>query len=396
MKKIAVNAPMLRHANRSSIMRHVRERGDLSRAMLAREIQLSKPAVSSLVDDLISEGWLIETGEGDSTGGRKPTMLRINPNAGGIIGVIYNSYGLDMILVDFSGKTKFEAFSSMDDDLNGVELLDEVCCSINAFIDANKYRVSRILGVGMGLPGAVKQNDGSVLFTPVKGWQQLNIGEELIRRINHPVILENDSNLMALGEHNAGAGKGANDMVYINVGSGIGAGIIIDGRIFRGFRETAGEIGYFRFGNAKNASLGHGGIFEGNYSARTIRKRFYADKKLRLLLGDSPVDNSGFMQQLRSLAENSDAARNFWEDVLRNWSYAVSAIASLLSPQLIVLGGEMPIAGREGMRFIQREVESILSFPIELRNAVLGRKAGLLGAAHLVLDSDRALLNIGK
>ena len=102
------------------------------------------------------------------------------------------------------------------------------------------------------------------------------------------------------------------------------------------------------------------------------------------------------MQQLRSLAENSDAARNFWEDVLRNWSYAVSAIASLLSPQLIVLGGEMPIAGREGMRFIQREVESILSFPIELRNAVLGRKAGLLGAAHLVLDSDRALLNIGK
>ena len=93
---ITANSSLLRQLNRSSIIRAVRMQRELSRAMLARELNLSKPAVSSLVDELIGEDWLIETGAGDSTGGRKPTMLKLNPRGGGIVGVIYNSYGLEM------------------------------------------------------------------------------------------------------------------------------------------------------------------------------------------------------------------------------------------------------------------------------------------------------------
>jgi len=393
---VTANSSLLRQLNRSSIIRAVRSRRELSRAMLARELNLSKPAVSSLVDELIGEDWLIETGSGDSTGGRKPTMLKLNPRGGGIVGVIYNSYGLEMSIMDFSGATKMESFALIDDELAAVELLDEICRNVNAFIEINRRRVTRYLGLGFGLPGAIRKSDGKVLFSPVKGWQGMSIVDELQKRIELPIFVENDSNLMALGEHNAGIGRSVDNMVYINVASGIGAGIIIDGRLFRGFGEMAGEIGYLMFGKRENAAIGHGGILEGNYSARTIRKRFFNEKKLKALLPVVPEDNSSLLRQLRNLAETDNNAREFWEDILRNWAYVIAAIASVLSPQLIVLGGEMPIVGRDGIQFMNREIGKILPFPVDIKAAVLGRKSGLLGAAHLVLDSDRALQNIGK
>ncbi|MFA6074252.1 MAG: ROK family transcriptional regulator [Negativicutes bacterium] len=395
-KIVTANSSLLRQLNRSSIIRAVRAHRELSRAMLARELSLSKPAVSSLVDELIGEGWLVEIGTGDSTGGRKPTMLKLNPRGGGIVGVIYNSYGLEMSIMDFSGATKVESFAVIDDELYGVELLDEICRNVNAFIDVNRRRVDRYLGLGFGIPGAIRQSDGQMLFTPVKGWQGVHIVDELQKRIELPIFVENDSNLMALGEHNAGIGQDVDDMIYINVSSGIGAGIIVNSQLFRGFGEMAGEIGYLMFGKRENAAIGHGGIFEGNYSARTIRKRFFLDKKLKALLPIVPEDNSSLLCQLRNLAEMDKNAREFWEDILRNWAYAVAAMVSVISPQLVVLGGEMPIVGREGIKFMTREIKQILPFNVEMKAAVLGRKSGLLGAAHLVLDSDRALSSIGK
>ena len=349
---------------------------------------LSRSTVSNIVADLIEAGLVSEqdhaTGvaHGDH-GGRPPVPLSLNKSAGVALGVDFGHTHLRVAVADLSHDVLAEAGRELDVDHSAEEGLDAAAELVTQVLGEAKVERDRVLGVGMGLPGPINTSSGAVGSSAIlPGWVGVDAAAEMAKRLRLAVQVENDANLGALGEFVWGAGKGNDELVYIKLSSGVGAGLLLGGRLYRGAGGTAGEIGHTpaRHGEAI-CRCGTRGCLETVASARSIAE----------LLGASRDEEVTSKRLLELAAEGDPAAERVIAEAGREIGIAVAGLCNLINPGLVIVGGEMSGAGETITKPVEESIgrwaipsaaEDVTVVP-----GVLGERAELLGALALVLHA---------
>ena len=367
----------------------LRERGVASRAEIARMTGLSRSTVSTLVTDLIESGLALErdgAGEGATHAGRPPVMVSLDPSAGLAIGIDFGHRHLRVAVSDLSHTVLAETWRELDVDHSAREGLDAAADFVEQVLREAKGDRDRVIGAVMGLPAPIDRETGTVQDSSIlPGWVGVDAVAEASARLGLPVEVENDANLGALAELVWGAGKGRSEVVYLKVATGIGGGIISNGRLHHGVRGTAGEIGHTRVMDAGPVCrCGNRGCLETVASGRAITA----------LLSESRMQEVS-TRQLLELAEQGDAAaRRLIGDAGYALGIAAANLCNVLNPECVIVGGDLSAAGDvllEPMRDAVRRnglPSAIADF--EVLAGVLGDRAEMLGALALVMhESER-------
>jgi len=384
----------LRRLNRVAILQLLCDRGPLSRVEIAKILQLNPSTVTRIVHELIEENWVLERGnkgEGSAKGGRRPSLLEFNYRAALIIGLDLGGTKVAGAIVDLEGNILYrQSFSSclgrdgLESLVNLVQMLATVPCSPGQEIKA----------IGIGVPGIVRSKEGVVVWAPSLGWRELPLKRILEERVGIPTFVENDVNLRTLGEHWRGAGQGTHNLVCIFIGTGIGAGIIIGGELYRGANEAAGEVGYIlpdekylgkqydEFGCLEHLAAGFG-------IAQRVRAAVQEGKGEAILKLTGGKLEEVSAEHVFTAARNGDLlAQQIVTDVLKYLAIAVANVASILNPEMIVLSGEVVKSGGDLLlERIKKLVQGAVPVMPKIVLSRLGDEAGVLGAAALALRS---------
>ncbi|MCP3774156.1 ROK family transcriptional regulator [Paenibacillus sp. MZ04-78.2] len=375
------NAKLVKHINREGILHQLRENPRVSRADLAKLTELSRPCVSALVDEMIVEGLISEVGFGESKGGRKPILLEYNFQAYGVIGAVFEGSTLQLAIANLKGELLVQRTTCLPHPMNGETAIQSIEQGLAALLVESGFDKARLLGMGLGLPGITQRSEGTVSYAPSTGWMGLPVRKEIEAALGLPVVIENDVNLMTLGEFHKGIGVGHSNLVYMYTGTGIGAGIMIDGQLYRGAKEASGEIGYMVIGPVGNQTKGEYGVFERNYSVRAIRE------KAKAVL-PSMNEGASIVKQIVDQANSGvEAAQTLLDDICRNWTYGIANVTSVMDPALLILSGEMLHIGDEGVHKIKQWLTDWVPSVPRIEMASLGDQAGLIGAIHCALEA---------
>jgi len=370
----------------------VRERGQVSRADISRQTGLARSTVSSLVGELQRDGLVVERETAVAAqGGRPPVMLALDPGVGAVVGLHFDHGTLRVAVADLAHTILAEASRDLDVDHDAEEGLEAAGLLVDAVLADAGVRRDRVLGAGVALAGPVDAAHGTVGgSTILPGWSGIEVAAELERRLEMPVHVDNDANLGALGELVWGSGRGVRDLAYIKVSSGVGAGLVIDGKIYRGPGGTAGEIGHITIDESGPVCrCGNRGCLETFAAARYV---------LPLLQSSHGTDLT--MEGVVRLARDGDpGCRRVIADVGRHVGSGVANLCNLLNPSRVVLGGDLAEAGELVLGPI-RESVGRYAIPSAARQlsvlpGALGGRAEVLGALALALSEmgDSTLLD---
>jgi predicted NBD/HSP70 family sugar kinase len=381
----------LRDANRRLTIQALSARGVASRAEIARITGLSRSTVSSLVADLQKMGLIVERETDDDQAaavGRPPVLLALSPSAGAAVGIDFGHSHIAVTVGDLSHTVLAERWQEIDVDHQAVEGLDTAAELVGAVLDEAGIDRERVVGVGMGLPGPISDEHQTVGSTSIlPGWVGVNAADEMARRLGTYVNVENDANLGALAEYVWGAGRGTPDVAYIKASSGIGAGLVIGGRLHRGTGGTAGEIGHTPFReDGEICRCGNRGCLETVARADVITRSVSASR-------GRPVT----ITEVIDLARAGDPpARRVIADAGRAIGVGVANVCNLLNPRRVIVGGELSAAG-EVLLAPLRDSLSRYAIPTAASDVTvvvgeLGKRAEVMGALALVLsDPSQAL-----
>src|SRR5258708_26940332 len=242
----AARSSTIRDINRQIVLNYVREREPISRAEIARETDLQRSTISAIVEALVTEGLVEEVGEGESTGGRRPTLLRLRTKEAIAIGVAITPTCTTVATSDLAGRIiDQENFLT---DPNPDNTLGQVINLVRKFSRKNKGSIE---AVGVCLPGLVDPSTGNALYIPYFKWREVPISEVISTAVGLPVVIDNDANSIALAELWFGRPEVnyARDFILVLVAEGVGTGIIFDVQVYRGQRGAAGEFGHMAVGN---------------------------------------------------------------------------------------------------------------------------------------------------
>ena len=361
--------------------------GPITRSQLGARTGLSRTAVTEAVQRLLAAGVVSESGGGDSRPGRPAGRLVVVPPAGTVIGIDFGHAHVAVALADSSGTVLAERRQGIDVDVRPGQALD-AGAGLAADLLAGAGRSAReLLAVGAGIPGPLDRATRRVSSpTILRQWLDLDPRAELEARIGAPVVVHNDANLGALAEHRFGAGRRYQDLVYVKSSHGVGAGLVLGGRIYAGAAGMAGEIGHTQLPGATNwCRCGSRGCLETVVSVAEIRRQ------LALVGG---VDRSADGALVLAVATAHPAAAKVIVEAGRALGRVLADIVNCLDPAGIVLGGELGTAGAPlvaGVReSIDRYAQSAAAAAVTIHPAALGLRAELVGAIAIAADRARA------
>jgi predicted NBD/HSP70 family sugar kinase len=383
----------LRESNRDKVVEALKALGVGSRAQIARRTGLSRSTVSSIVADLQSDGLVVdrETGDRAATGsGRPPALIALDSSAGVAVGIDFGKRHLAVALADLSHQILAEQWVVMGEDYAADEAMLEAVRLVERVLDEGDADRDRVLGVGMGIPGPIHATGvvGSSSILP--GWNGRSPEERMAQLLDLPVSGGNDANLGALAEFTYGAGRGASSLVYLKLATGIGAGIVIDGRLFKGAGGTAGEIGHTTIDETGDiCRCGNRGCLETYAGAAAIAG----------LLSRSLGEELGLDDVLSRALHGDPGCRRALADAARHVGVAVANLCNLVNPERIVVGGSMARAG-DLLFDPLRESVNLRAIPsaaedVKIVAGELGERAELLGAVALVLQ-EASLAQAGR
>jgi predicted NBD/HSP70 family sugar kinase len=391
-ERILIGRPsLLRKTNATSILKLLREAGPCSRADLVRASGLTAPTVTNVVAHLARAGLVEPIGEGESSGGRPPDMLRFKADRGCLVGVDINASGqIHLLLTDLNGRQLDVAETKLAPHLATPEAVcAEIADVVRGLLRKHKQKAEQLLAVVVGVPAITNVKDGVVVaVTALNGWRMVPLQTLLSKHLDCFIAIENDTNLAALGERYRGAALGEDNFIFITIGEGVGAGIVLDGNLLHGSQWSAGEIGYLR---VPHVSAGHPTIHEFGQlekilggpgilkSWQTRRKRSSQAKQLRAV-------------EVVDLANNGNArARQILAQRARILADVIVNLSLILNPSLILLGGEI---GSHPL--LLHEVKGLLAgseFAVtRVALGSLGASAVLWGAVAHGLESTSTLL----
>src|ERR1700733_2946409 len=240
--------PLIRQTNAQILLRLLRDQGPCSKADLVRASGLSAPSVTNVVATLISTGLVEAVGEGDSTGGRPPDILRFKAEHGSVAAVEITRDALRFLLSDLNGAELARSETPIDrSQSTPPKSCRQISQEVRKLLRKTKLVEAQLTALTVGVPAIVNIEEGMVVaLSALQSWNDVPLGPMLARKFKCPVVIDNDTNLAAEGEFYRGAARGERDFVFVTIGEGVGAGIFLDGSIHRGSKWSAGEIGYLR------------------------------------------------------------------------------------------------------------------------------------------------------
>lgn len=360
----------------------------MSRTELAEQMGLTRAAVSIIVNDLLASKVVIETESRSAPSGRPPIVLEINPERGLVGAIDMGATHISIAVADFAARIHQEAEISFD-----VKEGPEVCLAtadqtLKQILAEKGLSVSELAAVGVGVPGPVITEAGMVVAPPIMpGWDRYPIRASLEKIWGCPVTLNNDAELGALGEWAYGAGRGEKNIAYIKVGSGIGAGLILNKQIYGGTTGAAGEIGHLTIDeNGPLCNCGNHGCLEAFAGGHAIARQGQALAKSgkRTLLASLPVESI----TAREVAEAARRGDLHAQEILsRAGAYigiAIAGLINLFNPSVVIIGGGVAQVGDMLTAPIRQAVRErtmrASEQGVRITTAMLGRRSVLIGA----------------
>lgn len=369
--------------------------GGISRAEVARQVELTRSAISAIVDDLLVTRLVREAEDGPATGGRRPILLEINPQRGYVVGIDCGATHLAMVITDFSARVLHEIEVPCD-----IQQGPEACLpvwdeTLKKMLAQASLNLEQIAAIGVGVPGPVVAEEGLVSAPPIMpGWDNFPIRDRLVKLWNTPISLDNDADLGALGEWAYGAGRGERHVAYIKVGSGVGAGLLLDGRIYRGATGSAGEIGHITIrDNGPLCSCGSYGCLEamagGEAIARKARQAVQAGKRTQLA-AIQPTESITAKDVADATRRGDLVAQQIVTEAGSYLGIAIASMVNLINPSLVVVGGGVAQMGDLLLEPIRKTVQErslrSASRVVRITAAMLGRRSTSIGAVVQALN----------
>jgi predicted NBD/HSP70 family sugar kinase len=386
LKKVSVaRSDTIRNINRQIVLNYVRERAPISRAEIAQETALQRSTISIIVEELKAQG-LIEEFEGESTGGRPPTLLQLRAADAVAIGVDLSTKNTIVATSDLAGRV-LEKEEFLTDPSSKVTL-DRIIESARRLI---KKGVD-IEGVGISLPGLVDSETGNALFVPRFKWRDWAVAEEVSVATGLPVSVDNDANAMALAELWFGRPeiREVRDFIMILVEEGLGTGIVFDGQVYHGVVGAAGEFGHMIIGTNAPIACASGSreCWEAFASERAALGRYAS------LLGMPDANGVSFSQMMDRALDGESAAKAALIETAHYLGIGISNLIKGLSPEAVIVGGQIarvwPLIA-EDLKNAVEENSICRGLPsASVFASSLGSNPRLMGALSLVLASKFA------
>jgi glucokinase len=395
-KNIPLGRPsVLRHTNAHSILKLLRDFGSCSRADLVRASGLSAPTVTNVVKDLLQKGLVEPLGEGESSGGRPPDMIRFHAERGCLLAVQISSGSLSFLLTDLDGiELEARKLPLTDCSTTPMAVCGYIENELKLLLRKQKKTRDQLLAIVVGVPAITNVNEGTVLaISTLDGWRSVPLRAMLSKAVHCTVILENDINLAAQGEQFCGAAQSEKDFVLIDIGENVGAGIFLDGRIHHGSQWSAGEIGYMRLpGTSRRQPTIHEfGELEMVLTSSGILESWRESSEKRAK-GEAHADVEVNAIAVLDMAHAGDARA---KKIVRKRAEIVADIivdlSLILNPNLILLGGE--VGGHPALiEFVRQQLQGSEFAVPRIGSGTPGNRAVLWGGIALALDSIPSVL----
>lgn len=368
----------------------------ISRAELARQLGLSRAAITSIINHLVDLGIVRENSIGPVTGGRRPRLLGIEPKGGYVVGVDVGATHLGLLLADLSAHVLDEIESDFDVSRGPESCLSEVDNMLRRLLTNANLCLEDIGAIGVGVPGPVVEQAGGVIAPPIMpGWDQFPIRKHLVSLWNCPIALNNDAELGALGEWAYGAGRGEQYLLYIKVGYGIGAGLLINGQVYRGATGSAGEIGHITINNqGPICTCGNRGCLESVAGGRAIAERakqviLAANVRTQLSLVN-PIEGLTAIDVAAAAQKGDLVAQEIIAQAGEYLGITIANLINIVNPGMIIVGGGIakmgdlflePIRSSVRKRSLEAAVENL-----RITAAMLGHRSSSMGAVVQALS----------
>jgi glucokinase-like ROK family protein len=366
-----------------------------SRPELERETGLSRAVVAQRVAELIERGLVDEPHLGPSAGGRAPRMVRFRADAGRLLVADVGATSIDAAVADLSCRILAHRSLSADVATGPGEVLAHVDSLFAAVLGEAGAPRSSLRGIGIGVPGPVDPARGRPVSPPVMpGWDGFPIADRFAERYGVPVCVDNDVNVMALGELRAGGARGHDDVVFVKVGTGIGAGVVSGGRLHRGAQGAAGDVGHIQVGAGAICRCGKDGCLEALAGGAALARDGVAaarEGRSEQLAATLTQTGTVTAADVASAAVHGDpVSRALITEAGRLIGRMLENVVNMLNPSLVVIGGGVSGAGDPLLAAIRETVYG-RSLPLATRDlliarSLLGARCGVTGAAALVAD----------
>ena len=402
MTQLPAGSPqLLRQLNSAHVLRAIRSHGPISRAELASTIGLSKPTVNEVVEGLLGDGTVIESeaigAERPLRPGRPARLLRFRADLGHVLGIDIGANKLLIVVADLNGDVIVSERRPVQvrERADAEALLKHVQAAVTRALAAAGAQRSLLRAVGVGTPGIVDPTTGRLSLAPqLGGWDGLPLGRRLQRSFPCPVLVENEAHLSVLAERWRGAAQGIDDALFVQAGYGIGAGLLVGSRLYRGANGAAGEIGYLPFAEDWSPQDGLG-AFEhaagGSAYARHGRRAASSHGGRRLLeLAGGDFDAIDAEVVFAAATEGDPAALTIVETLVRRLARGIAAAVVVLDPQAVIVGGGLSRAGETLLHPLERELADLVPIPPRIVLSDLAEEAVAYGAVRL------AILNVEK
>ncbi len=382
---LTITASAMRDINRSAILEIIRRQSPISRTAIAKQLDVSLPTVMRIVDGLIEEGFVRPHGKSEWTGGRRRPLLEFNADGYVVLGVDMGGTKIYGAIADLGGKVLDEVSVARHGTL-GEESFKALTDLIETLLASPTLQGRRVRGIGVGAPGITLHAEGIVTWAYNLNWKDFPLKARLAERYSLPITVDNDVNLAALGELWFGAGQGVQDMILVAIGTGIGAGIIIDGTLYRGSTEASGEIGNMLTGREfLGRNFQDFGALECVASGTGIAERARAALKPgQLRPGADELLADDVFEAAR---QGQDWAWAILDETVDHLAVTIANLAVSFDPELIVLGGGVSRSADLLVGPILRRIEGTIPTAPKLVVSSLGLRAAAMGAIINVLHN---------
>jgi|CXWL01.1.fsa_nt_gi glucokinase-like ROK family protein len=398
MTKYITDQALVREFNLSSVLRLIHAQPPISRAQMAGITGLNKSTISSLVDDLLTQNLILETGSNTGGAGRPATLLEMNPQVGLIIGVELGVDFVSVAVTDFLGNIIWRRREDADPTEDQDKMINQTLGIVKEAMAAGKKKNTHFLGLGLATPGTVDIKEGVLIFAPNLHWRNVPFGKIFSEQTRLRVFVENDANAAAIAEHLFGTARQCQDFIFVFAGVGIGGGLFLNGKLYRGKNGYAGEIGHSPIMAEPSQTVchcGNRGCWETYANQYSIIQRIQARLEVkRTSIIPKLIAEHNSPLSIPIIKQAADAGDREAIDSFAEAGHAMgqglAGLINIFNPEKIVIGGPLSIAGeyllpaiketvaRHALPEIDQQVEVLLS--------PFGPDASLLGAIAIVAD----------
>ncbi len=342
---VVANRDLMRAINRFAILHAIRDAGTIPRVDLARRTGLSQATVTGITAELLGEGMLLEQPVGRSEGGRRPVPLALNPKGAYTVGVHLSVDQISVVLMDLQAGILKAHTKTLQPELYPAErLIEDLIESVQTCLWQADFTKKQISGIGVAIPGLIDSRSGFVHYVPNYRWTNIGLADQLRQRMGVAVYVENSANTLAIYEQWFGIGRGTDNFLLITTEHGIGAGLVLDGKIYCGSRGFAGEFGHTVVDDkGPLCRCGQTGCLEaicGNNAILREAKEVIRRGQWQLPGGEPTIE-----EVLAEAKGGNPALRAIYQRAGRTLGVGIGNLCKLFDPQKIIISGKGVLAG---------------------------------------------------